>query len=400
MTDQPANYARRALEHAANLTNLYPRGSATPGEGRAAEYVRKQLSLLGAGAVQVQTFAGLRSLWLFAALAFGSALAGHAAFWLLRRPLGGAAAWVLSALLLGWSAFLLWRRFSFRSTPLIQSLPHGPSQNVFAVLPPAGQPQRKVVLLAHLDSHRAVWVFATDLLARLYGLLAPLSLYGVPAAAALYLLSLVDGLGFLAWLALPLALLHFAAWFTGMTADLGPYSPGANDNASAAGSLLAAAERIQRQPLAHTETWLVFTGCEETGCDGLQAFLGRFGSELQDALWLDLELVGIGECLAYLGSEGLLPRRRISGEVETLLRAAAPAGLARLDLPAGAFTEMGLVWARGGRGACLTAQPAAGPALPEWHRLSDRPEKLQENALQQTHDLLWSLLQRYDQDGL
>ena len=35
--------------------------------------------------------------------------------------------------------------------------------------------------------------------------------------------------------------------------------------------------------------------------------------------------------------------------------------------------------------------------MPEWHRLTDTPDKLQLPALERVHGLAWDLLQRFDQ---
>jgi hypothetical protein len=340
-----SSWARRALQHASAITNASPgRGSATRAEAQAAEYVESQLAGLGLSGIRQQPFRGLRSIWLFFSLAFGLALVGHAAFWLLRAPIGWPAALVITCTAFGMSAFLLWRKLTFRNYPLQESLPQGPSQNILATLPPAGAVQQRVVLVAHLDSHRAVWGFASDLLLQISRIIVPLAIYGIFAAPILYLLASLTQLSAFAYLGLLLALLHFLAWFTGATADLGPYSPGANDNASAVGTLLALAERLQQEPLAHTEVWLAFTGCEESGCDGMRVFLDEYGEELKEAFFLDFELVGIGERLGYLQSEGILHKQHILAPVEGLAQEVGQnfGGLQPLKAAAfGAFTENG-----------------------------------------------------------
>lgn len=394
------SWGEQALEQArAVARDPGGRGSATRAEARAAAYVQAQLAALGIQDVRTQPFQGLRSIWLFLALAFGCALVGHAAYWLLRGPVGEGPALGLVILAFGFSGLLLWRKFTFQDYPLRQALPHGPSQNVIAVLPPGGDARRDVVLLAHLDSHRAVWGFATDTLVRLYALLAPLALYGVWVAPLLYLAAILTPLKFLAWIGLLLGLAHFIAWFTGMTADLGPYSPGANDNASAVGGLLALAARLKQEPLRHTRLWLVFTGCEETGCDGLINFLKEYGPDLKEAFFLDFELVGIGDRLVYLQREGLMRPRRIHPEVEKLLQEVGgkfPIRPFRAGM-VGAFTEMGVVWEKGYRGVCLLVQQGEKGWMPEWHRLTDRAERLEAGALEQAHHFAWALLQKLDQ---
>lgn len=391
-------YARVVLEKSALSPDIPGRGSATEAEARTARYVSERLSGLGISDVRQHPFRGLRSIWLFLSLAFGFALSGHAAFWLLRRPLGDLAAWMLSAAAFAVAAYLMWRKFTFRDYPLRSFLPHGPSQNVLARVPPAGEVQHNVVLIAHLDSHRAVFWFASDFLVGLYAFLSPLAVYGLALVPLAYGLGAISGLDVLGWVGLAFALLHFAAWFTGMTADVGPFSPGANDNASAVGVALSMAERLTSQPLEHIQVWFAFTGCEETGCDGMLTFLDLYGDQLTEALFVDFELVGIGERLAYLQGEGVIRRRRIQPDVEHLLqRVGGEHGLQGVSAASfGAFTETGAVWERGYRGVTLLALREGKPYLPEWHRLTDTIERLQPETLGRVHELAWALLQDVD----
>src|SRR5512136_2739820 len=145
-------WGQRALEHVKAILALTPggRGSATKSETRAAEYVRARLVDLGVTDTRLQAFRGLRSIWLFLSLAYGFALIGHAAFWLLRQPLGNLPALVVSILAFAFGGFLMWQKMDFRGYPLRSNLPHGPSQNVVAVMHAAGEARRKVVLTAHL----------------------------------------------------------------------------------------------------------------------------------------------------------------------------------------------------------------------------------------------------------
>ena len=403
--ETPNSWGKRALSHAVTLTlGSMGRGSATAAETEAARYVQQQLADLGLRDVHLQLFQGLRSIWLFLSLAFGLALVGHAAYWLLRDPFGAPAALTVSLLAFIACAYLLWRKFTFRPYPLSGGLPHGPSQNVIARINPAGSstgsPVADVVLVGHLDSHRAVWWFAHDILVQAYTILTPLTLWGVLLSPILYLLASLTMLRILAWLGLALGILHFSAWFTGITADLGRYSPGANDNASAVGTLLALAERLQLQPLRHTRVWLAFTGCEESGCDGMLQFLHEYGNSLRNALFMDFELVGIGERLVYIQREGLARPRKISPRVEEFLQASGKNyDLRPLNTTlSGAFTEIGTVWEYGFEGVCLMALRRNSKWLPEWHRLTDTAERLQAETFQQVQDLAWDLLQAFDRE--
>jgi hypothetical protein len=356
------------------------------------------LSHLGFGKLHFQEFIGLRSIWFFLAMVFGFALLGHAAFWLLRFPLGMLPALLISLAAFTFSGFMLFRKFTFRDYPLQNTMPHGPSQNVIAILPAQGEKLQQVVLIGHLDSHRAVIWFASDPLVKVYSILSIIAIYGVFLAPLVYLLVAVTGFIPATWFGVALALVHFSAWFTGMTADLGLYSPGANDNAAAVGTLLALAERIQDQPLQHTEVWLAFTGCEETGCDGMKKFLDVHQKELSRALFVDFELIGIGKRLVYVRSEGVVRKVNISPDMERLIQDLGDeVPLQPLKgIGAGVFTEMGVVWERGLQGFCLVALQEGSDLLPEWHRLTDIPDRLELEALERVHATTWNLLQKLD----
>ena len=112
--------------------------------------------------------------------------------------------------------------------------------------------------------------------------------------------------------------------------DTGPAGPGANDNASGVGVLMALAPRLRRIRPA-CDVWLVATGAEERGYTRARDHLGALalarrvrarglGRRLRWALSLDE--VGRGRGF-WLRSPVGHPRRRVEGE---LLRAARRVG--------------------------------------------------------------------------
>jgi hypothetical protein len=128
------------------------------------------------------------------------------------------------------------------------------------------------------------------------------------------------------------------------------------------------------------------------------ALLREHGEALKEALFIDLELPGIGERLVYLPAEGMVRRRRIPAEVERLVLDAGK----EFDLQAapgsavGYFTEAGAAWEHGFKAACLVTLPQGSNLLPEWHRLTDRAERLQPEALGRMGELAWAVLKRVD----
>jgi hypothetical protein len=400
-TADPSEYAQQALSHVQVIAKS-GRGSATAAEKQAADYVHAQLQSMEIEDIQQQPFKGERSLWIFIALVLGLALVGHAAYWLLRRPAGDLPAIIISMLAFGLSSYLIWGKFTLRDYPLRMMLPHGASQNVIAKIPPAGEAQRRVILIAHLDSHRAVFWFASDLLVSIFVPLSMLTIFGVFLAIPLYLLAITTQLQVFAWIGLVLAFFHFIGWFTGITADLGPYSPGANDNASSVGTVLAIAKRLQLQPLQHTEIWLAFTGCEETSGDGSLALITQYGNELKDATFIDFEMVGIGDGLGYIREEGNLSRFTIPADLEAVIKEVGqPFGMHSGAGPlVGAASECSILLKHGYKAACIVAYQRGSKGLAEWHRLTDTPDHLQLSSLERVHVFTWALLHRLDQRGV
>jgi Peptidase family M28 len=81
--------------------------------------------------------------------------------------------------------------------------------------------------------------------------------------------------------------------------------PGANDNLSAVGCLVALAEMLRDRPVDGLRVWLVSAGAEETLQDGIRAFMERHRDELPaDRTWfLNLDTVGSPR-LVLLEGEG------------------------------------------------------------------------------------------------
>lgn len=146
--------------------------------------------------------------------------------------------------------------------------------------------------------------------------------------------------------------------------------PGANDNASGCGVVVALAGRIASDPLEATRVVVLITGCEESGTLGARAFLDAHDTE--GWLFLNFDNVGGGGTLRYLLREGVIGHWDADRGL-----AAAAAGLAarRPDLrmdgersPAGLTYDATPVLARGGRALTLSIQDGS---IPNLHRMTD-----------------------------
>jgi hypothetical protein len=129
----------------------------------------------------------------------------------------------------------------------------------------------------------------------------------------------------------------FCCGASAVMADIGarPVVPGANDNLTAVGALIALAEAIEREPVAGLKVLLLSTGSEESFSEGMQAFAERHFPDLDPTRteFLCLECLG-AERLSVLEGEGML---RMRDYTETMRQALADAAAA-----AGVKIERGL----------------------------------------------------------
>jgi Zn-dependent M28 family amino/carboxypeptidase len=274
-----------------------------------------------------------------------------------------------------------------------------PTLNVAAEIKPVGEPARRVVICAHLDTHRTPRFFSSPAWLRLFTYLVGGALVSMAAGFILFALAAVLEWGWMRWGGLPLGSLQAFALAMVASADRTPFTPGANDNASGVAVALALAGRLQSEPLSGTAVTILFTDCEETGAHGAAAYLEKHRAELDQAVFIALDQVGAG-AVKYLAADGLLFKHRTHPRALALARAAAQklpqvaalemAGLAYTDaLP---FTKAGL--------AALTLccvprrDPAAGT---HWHQVSDTLEFIERSALADITAFTWQVLQEIDQ---
>jgi hypothetical protein len=162
-----------------------------------------------------------------------------------------------------------------------------------------------------------------------------------------------------------------------------PHVEGANDNATTVSVLLSIAEALQNQPMQHSEVVLLFTGCEEVGCVGMEHYLQQFTPPVENTFWIDIERVGAGN-LCYVTRHGISylsayqPHPRLIGLAEQVARQHP-----ELDFTAREMTmleEIANLRRRGPQAICLAGYNAQG-MLPNWHRLSDRLENIEPDTL-------------------
>ncbi len=389
-------YTQVALDHVCHLSEqIGGRGSSRPAERRAAEYAAAQMEAAGAQQVRLEPFQGVTSTYRPFALAFATALLGTLLVWLV----GGRLSMAVAALLAALAAWGMLAETDLADNWLRRVLPRAASQNAVGVVSPTGTVRSRVVLAAHLDTHRTPIFYSSRSWYLLFGLLVGGAFVSLAVAALAYLLGALFGWDWVRWIGLAAALVQLFALALCLHADFTPFSPGANDNASGAGVTLAIARRLAAVPLAHTEVWLAFTGNEEVGAHGVTAFLDAHAADLgPETVYVAIDQVGVGR-VRYLTSDGLIVKRRTHpralelarhvGRLLPELHVRTLVGIAYTD--ALAATRRGLIAI-----TVCSLPPAGEEDTVHWHRTTDTLAHVEPEALADAHAFTWQLLHEID----
>lgn len=390
---------RDAVRHLA----AFERPSASDGERRAAEWIAERLRAHGAQARVEEERAHGGYWWPLTLPNLAAAACGLRAVRRLTRSRRLAAAAIS-----GLCAAVLWDDMGHGRRLFRRALPHRSTWNVVAEM---GDPaaERTVALVAHHDAANSGLVFHPAL-----GEIGP-RLFPDQHARAKQTLPILYG----TWLgpvitALGALLGRRRLVQAGVTVSLGASAvlmdigrsevvPGANDNLSAVGVLLAVARSLAENPVSGVRVLLISTGSEESFSEGMQAFGHRHFSELDPAHteFLCLECLG-GPTLIVLEGEGMLKMRHYPAAMrESLAQAAAAAGVPiTRGIRTVAATDAIIALRAGYPTATLASVTHAKLPL-NYHWPSDRPDALHWETIEQAIAVCNSFLRaRADRDTL
>lgn len=387
---------QNALEHIRYLSEtIGGRGSCTAREQQAAEYCANQMAEMGVQDVRVETFLSTASTYRPFVLAFAAGLAGTLVVWLVGSP------WALAfaALLSGLGAWGMLAETDLATNWTRWLLPRCQSRNAVGIIPPSSEVKNRAVVCAHIDTHRTPLFYSSQRWQALFTILVGGALLSMVISALAYGLGAVFVWTWVRWIGLAAAAMEVFALSMSLHADFTPFSPGANDNASAVGAALELGRRLIEQPLAHTEVWLLFTGSEEVGAYGMGAFLDAYAADLGErAVYIALEQVGLGG-VNYITSEGILLKRPTHPQALALAR---QANAALIELQAGelgglAYTDVTVATRRGLIALPINTYPRIDRGeTSHWHQMSDTLDHIDPQALADAHLFAWQLLQTLD----
>jgi len=381
------------MQHLRHLAlTIGPRGSTTAGERAASEYARATFEATGLE-THWEPFRAPVSGWRPFAIASLAGLASLTAALLLGS--GGA---TVAALLMALATLSVFQEMYFRPNLLRPLVPKGGSQNVWARIPAHATAQRRILLVGHLDTHRTPWLFTSPGRLKLLRLITTLGVVGFIAGTLLFAL-LAFGVTVLQPWTLLLAPIYLVVLLATLQPDLTPHTQGANDNASGVAVVMSLAERLAREPLAHTEVWALASGCEEVGSYGTQAFCDRRRDALPGLYGISIDNIGgAGAGVCFTSVEGMVFPLKPDAELFALAEAVAHGRpeLNGYSLPYTTLhTDATTLMTRGVRSLSFVGLTPDG-VLPNWHTVGDTFERVDPGSVERTEAFVWEMLQRLD----
>ena len=366
--------------------HIGPRGSATPAEEAAGEYVVEQLRSFGLDCQRQHFPAASTFSWIYILLLLTAPLAASLFLYL---PLP---AFLLAAA--GAFGYLL----EASTFPKISRLlPRRRSVNVIGKAHARSKEIRRLLVVAHLDSSRSALSFSPGMVGSFrqttlltFGALAALAvLYGL----AVFLPALPR---LVVWfISLALVAVDLPALILLIHRELkGRLTPGANDNASGVAVLLETARVIARAPLLTTSVWFVATGAEESGLWGALHLIRESQFDGAKTMVINLDNLGRGR-LSLTTAEGMIfPLRSGAPLIEAARETAEEKGidlaLRRYHLLTNDSTAF---MARRIPAATVMAFDERG-LLPNWHWPTDTVERVDEGNLIGARDLVLGMIRR------
>jgi hypothetical protein len=296
--------------------------------------------------------------------------------------------------------FYLLRRLFFRRA----------SQNVVS---PGSNPTApaRLLLVAHYDAARTGTIHQRKNVARAQRLASVLPfphtrLFFWSIAVLLPLLGVrmadVDA-NAVSILQLPPTLILLVAIFLLVDVQLSSVVPGANDNASGVATMLALAERLRDEPPRNLDVWIVLTGAEECGMEGMRSFIRprrkRFKPETTFVLAIDS--VGAGD-VRWIESEGLTVSfpmdRRLCELCAAIADADDEARYRAAPLRTGFATDALAARAAGLRATALTSLEPGAMVPANHHARADLPDSIDAEALDRAEAFALDLIGSLDRD--
>ncbi|MDQ7794514.1 MAG: M28 family peptidase [bacterium] len=387
-----SNPVQRWLEHIRYLAGtIGPRGPTTPEEKKALDYCGRTLVTLGlpTGEDHFLSAGSVFRPHLVAALGFLAAFVIYP----LSPPLTPWLAAILALAVLVSEVLELLQR----PNPLQWVLPKAPSRNVYATVDPSGPAEQDLVLIGHVDTQRTAKIFSSPGWFLAYRTFSTVAFVSFVWMVFTYFLGAAFGWAWVWPASAVSAFMGLGLLALTVEADRSPFTPGANDNATAAGLVLTLAEELKAKPLRRTRVWCVCTGCEEALHEGAKTFFRVHKQALVNPRAIAFEMLGCSGP-AWMVKEGvLLPIYSDRGLREVAMRVAAehPELGAYPGSLQGGVGEMADALAAGVRAMTIIGLTPEGKA-PYWHLATDTVDKMDPKVMERNYRFVRAMLGAVD----
>ena len=300
--------------------------------------------------------------------------------------------------------FYLLRRLFFRRV----------SQNVVAK---GGRPEAaaRVLLAAHIDAARTGAAYSERRIRLLTRVIRALPFTFSPPRLLFWSLAiLVPILGLraagldsnlISLLQLPPTLVLLVGVFALVDIELSEVVPGANDDASGVATALSVAEQLDADQLQNLDVWVVLTGGEECGFEGMRSFLRAHRRSLDPAAtWVVcLDAVGRGD-VRYATGEGMAVTFDYRSRLTELCEAIALADREDSNryraaaLRHGFATDSLPARLRRMRTTTITCLEPGAAVPANYHAVTDVPDAVDRGALDRAHGFTLELVRALDRD--
>jgi hypothetical protein len=313
-------------------------------------------------------------------------------------PLGGRTTAVLAALLSILVLVSELQELGFQNNFYRLILPKGDSQNVHAVVQPAAEHRQDLVLVGHLDSQRTPLIFRTPGWVKTYDRFTTVLFITFILQVVLYSLAIFFPWSWIWYATIPTAICAVLLAALCIQADSTPFTAGANDNATAAGLVLALANQFVKNPLQHTRVLAVCSGCEEVQHYGMIDWYKRHRAELKNPHALVFEMLGCAGP-AWLTKEGIIVPFKADADMVALIERLSrehPEWGAYETKVSGGNTEMADAVRAGVPAITLFGMTRDGVA-PYWHQVEDTFDKMDPIVMEKTWSLVNAFIKELDQ---
>lgn len=180
--------------------------------------------------------------------------------------------------------------------------------------------------------------------------------------------------------------------------------PGANDNASGVATALSLAGELDRDPPTSLDVWVVLTGAEECLMEGMSSFVKEHRNELEpeSTYFVNIDTVGHGT-VRYLTAEGFVVLYGFDTRLIQLCEAIAEADREAQDRfgaepQRSRFGTDGLPPRLAGYPAITIGCAGELNLIPNYHRPTDTPDRIDPVALERAHGFVLELVRQIDRD--